>query len=166
MWGQSKCMLCTKLTDCGCKESLTVKGHAQCLLPRALACYAISLILIPRCVETTCTRGFWLSSPGQCLETGKFTPQTRLWHLYSSYLQQLGLFKAVGSVEVPWANGSGKLISKVCTPETCSTVPLWCIANAGHPRSQWIFGYWLTVQCLPPQIDTSRPIIYLFRDTK
>lgn len=98
--------------------------------------------------STTCTPGFWLSSPGQWLETGKFTLQTRPGCLYSSYLQYLGLFRAVSRADVPWANGSGKLISKVCISESCSTVTLWCIANAGPPRSQCVHVHWMTTQCL------------------
>jgi len=41
-----------------------------------------------------------------------------------------------------------KVISKVCMPKTHSTVTLWCVANAGSPRSQWICGHWMSIQCL------------------
>ena len=77
----------------------------------------------------------------------KFTLQTRLAHRYSSYLLYLGLSKAVSSADVPCANGGGKLISKVCMPEAYSTVTLWCVANTGPPRSQWICGHWMSIQC-------------------
>lgn len=144
-----------------------MRGHAQCLHPRASPCHAILLILMPRWAAITCTPEFWLFSARQGFETEEFTPQTRLGHIYSSYLQYLGLPKAVSSADLPWAKGSGKLISNSFIPETYSTVHLWCIANAVPPRSQWICGHWMTIQCLPPQIDSRRPyIIYLFRDTK
>lgn len=93
--------------------------------------------------------GLWLSKnlPEQWLETGKFTLQTRLVHLYSNYLLYLGLSKTVSSADAPCANGGGKLISKVCMPETQSTVTSWCVANAGPPRSQLICGRWMSMHC-------------------
>lgn len=89
--------------------------------------------------------GLWLSKIllEQWLETGKFNLQTRLAHLYSSYLLYLGVSKAVSSADISCANGGGTLISKVCMPEAHSTVTLWCVAHAGPPRSQWICGHWM-----------------------
>lgn len=144
---------------------MAVKSHAQCLPPGASPCHAILLILTPRYAATTCTPGFWLSPAGQWFETRKFSPQTRLGRLYFVTCNILGFSRQSVVLIFHSAYGSSKLISNMCLTETCSTVHLRCVANAGIPRSQWICGHW--IQCLPPQIDSSRAhIIYPLRDRK
>lgn len=138
-------MLCTELTDHGAGKAWLWKVMLSAFL-QDLPCQPTS-----SCPDVQPPHvGLWPSKtlPEQQLETGKFTLQTRLAHLYSGYLLHFRLSKAVSSADISCANGGGKLVNKACMPEAHSTMTLWCVANAGPPRSPWICGHWMSIQCL------------------